>query len=210
MRRAGGGPGQGGLDQGDGAAATSKPAEHRPAFSGCTVCTVPPRLVLCRLDAQIIPALGQLRVRELTVGTIHRHLQAVAQMNGPGLAKTTRAVLSGICAFAAQRDALAAIRSEMPGPARSTEPRKRPVSLSLAQAKQLRALTYDEQAVERDLSDLVAFILATACRIGEACAMTWDAIDLETGIVEVRGTKTTVALRTVPVPLWCRDAARTR
>jgi integrase len=35
---------------------------------------------------------------------------------------------------------------------------------------------------------LVDFILATGLRIGEVLAVTWDALDLDTGTVEVRGT----------------------
>src|SRR5262245_60596645 len=43
-----------------------------------------------RLDRQIIPSLGNLRVRELTVGLIDRHLQTVKAKNGPGTAKMVR------------------------------------------------------------------------------------------------------------------------
>jgi integrase len=44
------------------------------------------------------------------------------------------------------------------------------------------------QARERDLPDLVDFLLATGLRVGEALAVTWDAVDLSAGTVEVRGT----------------------
>ena len=42
--------------------------------------------------------------------------------------------------------------------------------------------------VARDLPDFVAFMLATGLRMGEASAITWDALDLDAGTVEVRGT----------------------
>lgn len=169
------------------------------------------RLYRGRLDNQIIPALGELRVRELTVGTVHRHLQAVAATNGPGLARTTRAVLSGLCAFAAQRDALERNPVRDAGPARQIVPKRLPTSLSIAQARQLRALlTYDETAIAHDVPDLVGFMLATGARIGEACALTWDAVDLETSIVEIRGTKTDAAVRTVKLPGWCIDMLKYR
>jgi hypothetical protein len=64
------------------------------------------RLYRDRLDRQIIPSLGNLRVRELTVGVCDRHLCAVRDNNGPSTAKATRSVLSGICRFAARHDAL--------------------------------------------------------------------------------------------------------
>ena len=64
------------------------------------------RLHRGRLDLHVLPARGNLRIQELTVGRIHRHLSVLAQNHGAGAARTTRAVLSGICGFAAQRDAL--------------------------------------------------------------------------------------------------------
>jgi hypothetical protein len=64
------------------------------------------RLYRGRLDLHVLPARGNLRIQELTVGRIHRHLSVLAQNHAAGTARTTRAVLSGICGFAAQRDAL--------------------------------------------------------------------------------------------------------
>ena len=59
-----------------------------------------------RLDRQVLPGLGNLRVRELSVGTIERHLRLVAGKHGPGMAKMTKSVLSGVCGLAARHDAL--------------------------------------------------------------------------------------------------------
>jgi integrase-like protein len=59
-----------------------------------------------RVDQQILPGLGNLRVRELSVGTIERHLRLVADEHGPAMAKMTESVLSGICGLAARHDAL--------------------------------------------------------------------------------------------------------
>ncbi len=57
----------------------------------------------------------------------------------------------------------------------------------MPQLRQLRAaLTYDDRAVTRDLPDLVAFLMATGLRIGEACDLAWDAVDLDVGTIEVR------------------------
>jgi hypothetical protein len=85
------------------------------------------RLYRGRLDNLILPALGELRVRELTVARVHRHLQAVAEAHGPGSARTTRGVLSGICAFAAQRDALERNPVRDAGLTRSMAPKKLPL-----------------------------------------------------------------------------------
>jgi hypothetical protein len=59
-----------------------------------------------RLDRQVIPSLGELRVRELSVGTVSRHLRSVELAYGSAVARLTRSVLSGMCALAAQHDAL--------------------------------------------------------------------------------------------------------
>ena len=59
-----------------------------------------------RVLAQIISALGGLRVHNLTVGTVDRFLQSVAEQNGAAVAKMTRSVLSGMCALAARHEAL--------------------------------------------------------------------------------------------------------
>jgi hypothetical protein len=55
--------------------------------------------------AQIIPGLGALRVHNLTVGTLGRLLQSLAQQNNAAVAKMTRLVLSGMCWLAARHDA---------------------------------------------------------------------------------------------------------
>jgi hypothetical protein len=46
-----------------------------------------------RLDRQILPRLGQLRVRELSVGTLDRHLRGIADTHGVATALMCRSVL---------------------------------------------------------------------------------------------------------------------
>jgi integrase len=169
------------------------------------------RIYRGRIDAVILPALGALRVRELTVGTVHRHLEAVRRTHGDGTAKTVRAILSGICNFAAQRDALDRNPVRDAGPARQITPKRLPRSLNVAEAKQLMALlTYDDVAIHHDIPDLVGFMLATGARIGEACALRWDHLDLETGVTEIPGTKTAAAVRSVALPGWCIEMLHAR
>jgi hypothetical protein len=50
-----------------------------------------------RLDRQILPVLGGLRVRELTPGIIDRHLRLMAERHGAAVAKTCRSIVSGLC-----------------------------------------------------------------------------------------------------------------
>jgi integrase len=84
--------------------------------------------------------------------------------------------------------------------------------------RQLRAaLSYDDRAMARDLPDLVGFLMATGLRIGEACGLAWNAVDLEGGAIEVRTaairvrgqglvmktTKTDAGTRTLLLSRWC-------
>ncbi len=95
--------------------------------------------------------------------------------------------------------------------------------MTVPQLKQLRAaLTYDEQAVARDLPDFIDLMMATGMRIGETAGLAWN--DLDAGTIEVRAaivritgqgltrktTKTDTGQRTLILPSWCTDMLRTR
>jgi hypothetical protein len=103
------------------------------------------------VDKQILPALGGLRVRELSIGTVDRLLKTVTKHHGAAMAKMTRSVLSGMCGLAARHDPLD--RNPVRDANVITQPRKAaPKSLTVKEVRQLRALmTYDNKAVERDL-----------------------------------------------------------
>lgn len=178
-----------------------------------------------RLDKQVIPGLGNLRICELTVHIVHRHLRAVEAKHGPSLAKMTRTVLSGVCGWAAQQGAVDRNPVRDAGRTRVT-PRKAPRALTIPEIYQLRAaLTYDDRAIIRDVPDLISFLLATGLRIGEACAVKWAAVDVEAGTIGVKGTvvylkdrgavisentKSIAGLRTLILPVWCVDMLRRR
>src|SRR6476661_9187298 len=59
-----------------------------------------------RTDKQIVPALGNIRMRELTVGLLDRHLRAVEAKSGPAMAKQTKTVLGQICGLAVRHDVI--------------------------------------------------------------------------------------------------------
>ncbi|MGI8702767.1 MAG: site-specific integrase [Nocardioidaceae bacterium] len=170
-----------------------------------------------RLDQQVLPGLGQLRVRELRVGTLDRHLRAVATKHGAAAAKMTRSVLSGICGLAARLDALDRNPVRDIG-STSRSSKVAPRALTVAEVRALRtALAEDGKAVARDLSNLVGFLLATGLRIGEASAVRWDDVDLTSGTVAVKATvvrvkgegllakstKSDAGTRTLVLPDWC-------
>ncbi|TFV79322.1 site-specific integrase [Blastococcus sp. CT_GayMR19] len=177
-----------------------------------------------RLDRQILPGLGQLRVRELSIGVLDRHLRLIVDKHGTSTAKMCRSVLSGMCTLAARHDALERNPVRALGPV-SAKARKAPRAMTVPELRQLRAaLTYDDQAIGRDLPDLVGFMMATGLRIGETTALAWDAVDLDLGTVDVRGaairvkgqglviktTKTDAGTRTLVLPQWCVTMLRRR
>ncbi|WP_197677099.1 site-specific integrase [Friedmanniella luteola] len=140
------------------------------------------------LDRQILPAMADLRIRELTTGLVDRHLAVVRRKHGSAMAKTTKSVLSNMCRLACRHDALA--HNPCRDVARiSAKPRKRPTALTVEEVRRLTLwLSQDPRSVARDLPDLVSFLLATGLRIGEALAVRWSDIDLEAGTVDIHGT----------------------
>ena len=68
-------------------------------------------------------------------------------------------------------------------------PKRPPTALTADELGRLhRWLISDVQSVDRDLSDLVLFLVATGLRIGEALAVQWADVSLDDGRVEVCGT----------------------
>jgi hypothetical protein len=57
---------------------------------------------------QVKPALGELRVREVTPGVVSRALAAIAKSSGPSAAKSARACLSGMFGMAIEDGAVIA------------------------------------------------------------------------------------------------------
>ncbi|WP_233517949.1 site-specific integrase [Geodermatophilus marinus] len=132
--------------------------------------------------------------------------------------------LSGVCGLAARHDALDRNPVRDTGSI-ATSTKKAPTALTADEARTLLAnLDADDEARKYDVPDLVAFMLATGCRIGEAAAVTWDVLDLDAGTVEIRSTivrvkgqglvrkstKTASGARTLLLPPWCVERLRRR
>jgi integrase len=75
------------------------------------------------------------------------------------------------------------------------------------------------ESSSRDVYGVCLFQYSTGCRIGEALAIRWSAVDLERGRVtfrpriyagEVGSVKTTNSLRTIPIPQQLADYLRER
>jgi integrase len=147
------------------------------------------------VSKQVKPAFGQLCIREVTPGVVSRALSAIAKSSGPGAAKTARACLSGMFAMAIQ-DGAAAVNPVRDATAKLTTGKRAPRALSAAETGRLIELfRTTDRAVELDLPDLVDWMMATGCRIGEALALRHGAngdgkpiLDLEAGTWEVNAT----------------------
>jgi integrase len=137
------------------------------------------------LNAHVLPALGQLKLREVTSSRISKFLISVRDNSGPSVAKTCRTVVSGILGHAQQNDAVVrnAAKGILP---LSGKPKKQPRALTRDErARWASQLDADDVAVGKDLPDLVSFMLGTGVRIGEALAVSWDLVDLEAATVAI-------------------------
>jgi integrase len=143
------------------------------------------QLYRLNLTTHVLPALGELRLREVTVPRLDRFVQTLQLKAGTATAKHARTVVSGVLGLAVRHGAIAA------NPARDIG------RITGAARRQPRALTQDEQqhwlarlrsdpdAVRKDLPDLCEWMLGTGVRIGEALALSWDEVDLAVGLVEI-------------------------
>ena len=180
------------------------------------------RLYHFAVDAYLLPGMGELRLREVTVPAVDRLLTAVRRNHGPGAAKSARSALSGILGLAVRHGALPSnpVR-EVPGRRAHRRPTAGPRALTLEESQQLRErLAADGEAARLDLPDLVNFMLGTGVRIGEACALRWSAVDLGAGVARIEATtvrvrghglliqefpKTIAGRRTIALPGWVID-----
>ncbi|SFE41823.1 tyrosine-type recombinase/integrase [Blastococcus tunisiensis] len=147
------------------------------------------------VNKQVKPAFGQLCIREVTSGVVSRALAAIAKSSGPGAAKTARACLSGMFALAIQ-DGAVAVNPVRDSTAKISSGKRPPRALAAAETGRLVELfRTSDRAVELDLPDLVDWMLATGCRIGEALALRYGSngdgkpiLDLGAGTWEVNAT----------------------
>jgi integrase len=137
------------------------------------------------MDTHVLPGLGELRLREITVPRLDVFMQALRTRRGPATAKLARTVISGVLGLAVRHGAIATnpvrdiariiANHRRQAPALNPDERKAWIAL----------LKVDEDAVRRDLPDLCEWMLATGVRIGEALAVTWEEVDLAAGTVRI-------------------------
>lgn len=140
------------------------------------------------LTRHVLPAMGQLRIAEVSTPVVDRFIGQVRHHKGVPTARLCRSIVSGIMGLAVRQGAARANPArevERVESARRTPPR---ALTTIEQVDFLDLLRGDEFAVRHDLPDLAAFMLATGVRIGEALAVIWSEVDLDEAIVGITST----------------------
>ena len=155
------------------------------------------------IDKHIVPGLGEVRLKEVSVPRLDRFLVALARSSGSGTAKTAHVVLSGMLSLAARHGAVRTNpMSDVPAPerpkrrARAAAPDVAAVRGILDRFEQWDAGTEPREADDRrprrarasDLTESTSMIVGTGMRTGELLALQWDALDLGARRVVVRRT----------------------
>lgn len=138
---------------------------------------------------------------------LERWLKRVADTNGNAAAKGARSVLSRTLTLAVRYDvipfsALAATKTPRATKAKQSknDPNR---ALTREELEQVKAFVdSDPDCQHHDIADLVWFLAGTGVRINEALTVRWSDLDLATGEVHVRGTKTASSDRHLPLPGW--------
>jgi integrase len=150
----------------------------------------PATLELYRLQLtnHVLPAMGGVRLGEVTTPLIDKVLNDIRKRVSAATAKTCRTVISGVLSSAVRQGAV------MSNPVREADriestPKKSPRALSARERVTLLQQLQDDPVARRhDLPDLVFFMLATGVRIGEALAVIWSDVNLDAGTVEISST----------------------
>lgn len=150
-------------------------------------------------------------------------LQGIADNSGTASAKMGRTVLSGILALCLRRGVIKVDFARSIGTVSAN--RKKPVFRDRTRAftrkerdKVLRygdrlAATASNPRTKRKwqaATDVLAFMAGTGCRINEARLLQWADVNLRTGRVRIRGTKTTGSDRMNNLPPWLTKRLKRR
>ncbi len=132
----------------------------------------------------VVPALGDLRIREASVGRLDKFLREIAK-DRPFAAKGAKVALGQMFALAVRRGALPTNPIRDTGRLRT--PRRKVVALETEQLEAVRSAIQKWQQPTPgksgprptgDLADIVDLMLATGARIGEVLAVRWEDLDL--------------------------------
>lgn len=131
-------------------------------------------------------AVGGLKVEEATPAAIGRALTKIHEGH-PSAAKTARTILTGVFTLAIAHGA-AQSNPVRDAPVKLTVPRKKVRSLTRDQADALTDwLRADQRSIDLDLPDLIDWMLATGCRLGEGLACRYDVNSEDEPLIDLDG-----------------------
>lgn len=139
-----------------------------------------------KLDKHILPAMGQVRLREVTVGSVEGFL--ITKRGTPSIARICRQILSQMFAMAARADAV--------------ESNFIKDTSTISVAKKVKAMTVEDidrfrthiarwaggDPAKQYVVDITDLFIATGLRPGELLALQWSDIDFKARTLSVTGT----------------------
>ncbi|MEV0289553.1 helix-turn-helix domain-containing protein [Kribbella sp. NPDC050820] len=175
-------------------------------------------------DKNLESRIGELRLFEVTTQRVSDVITAIRNQVGVATARTCKSILTGTFGLAVRHGAMDS------NPVREIQigrkgKRKPPRALDDAEVERwFELLAQDERAVRADLVDLSKFMLATAERIGECLAVTWDDLNWETAEIDCshqiqrikgqglvrRRPKSLAGERVLVLPQWCLTMLQAR
>lgn len=175
-------------------------------------------------DKNLKPRIGELRLFESTTPRVNDVITEIRTEVGAATARTCKSILTGTFGLAVRHGALESnpVREIQIG---RKSKRKPPRALEGTEVEQwFELLAQDERAVRSDLVDLCKFMLATAERIGECLAVTWEDLNWESGEIDCshqvqpikgqglirRRPKSLAGERVLALPRWCLEMLRAR
>jgi integrase len=153
------------------------------------------------LRSVVLEPLGNLRLQELTVGTIDRFLKALASSASPSRASLAKTVLSRSMALAVRHDAIPINPVLQTGGVRKS--RKEIRALTLEELEHIRRILREWRKGEHvpgpkpdpKLAQIFDVILGTSARIGEVVAIRRRDIDLDADDPTITISGTVIRLR---------------
>lgn len=175
------------------------------------------RVYQVNLRKHILPALGDIPIGELGVPQLNRYIQAVRRNESTATALTSRTILSDIF-----ERSVAVYGVPRTNPVRDVmriprNPKRKARALTDEErVLWLKRLREDKQAVDREIPEITAWLLATGVRIGEALAVSFQDInfakrevEINYNLVRIPGeglrrmrTKSAAGERTLKLPSW--------
>lgn len=142
------------------------------------------------IDSHILPELGSKRVNQITVSVLNRFLSSKLEQGrldhtgglSPSYVRSIALIISSSISFGVAENMCSPLQYKITKPALSKK------ELTILGAEKQTIL---EKELLQDMSEaklLIYITLYTGIRIGEACALRWEDIDLESKIIYVRQT----------------------